>query len=97
MTQLRILAVGLACWMTAGLASAAQPNHEVSPATLAAMGLGGMQPLAERDAQAVRGEGSIAIAWGTGYFKVGNHFAAGSNLHVSGITFSAGGSFAFAK
>jgi hypothetical protein len=82
----------------AALATAAEPGRSVPAATLSAMGFDRVQPLADREGLAVRGKGSFAIVWGTGYGPiVRQHFAIGGKINFSFSGFSGGGAFAAAK
>jgi hypothetical protein len=80
-------------------AAAAERVAAVPHATLTAMGYGNVPAMSDDDGLAVRGRGSFAIVWGTGYGPiVRRHFAAGSNVIVSpGGKVSGGRSYAFAR
>lgn len=96
MSTLRILCASVVLLGSlAATASAADRGASISQATLASMGLGNAQPMSDSQGMAVRGMGSIAIVWGTGYgVIVRPHLAAGVGL---GSGLSIGGSIAFAK
>ncbi len=79
--------------------SAAEPGKSIPGSTLTTMGFGKVQPIADSEGLAVRGKGSFAKVWGTGYgVIVRQHYASGSGPGTStGSGFSGGGSRAFAR
>jgi hypothetical protein len=87
----------LACSTIA--AAAKEPDAAVNRTTLSQMGFGNARRISDAEGFAVRGKGSFAIVWGTGYGPiVRQHFAAGSSHVVTPAgSFSGGGSFAFAR
>jgi hypothetical protein len=100
MRSLRIVcAVSVLLAGMAAAVSAAEPAGSVPKATLGAMGWGKVQPMSDSAGLAVRGKGSFAIVWGTGYGPiVRQHFARGGSFTISpGGGFSGGGAFAFAR
>lgn len=85
---------------TIATAAAAEPAGSIPRATLSAMGFDGVQAIADGEGLAVRGKGSYAIVWGTGYgVIVRQHFARGSGPGTSTGPggFSGGSSKAFAR
>lgn len=100
MRSLRIVC-GLSVLLAAiaATASAAEPARPVPQSTLAKMGFGAIRALDDREGLAVRGKGSYAYVFGTGYGLISRqHFARGSSHTVSpGGTFSGGGARAFAR
>ena len=63
------------------------------------MGFAQARTLPDNQGVQVRGKGSFAIVWGTGYGPiVRQHFAAGSSHVITPAgSFSGGGSFGFAR
>ena len=90
-----LLLIGLVATAAAADRGASIPN-----ATLAKMGFGRTQPMSDNDGLVVRGKGSYAIVWGTGYgVIVRQHFAfgAGPGTSTGSGGFSGGFSSAYAR
>ena len=97
-----LLAVTLVSLSMASQACAADPNGNVDQATLASMGLGGIQMMSDEEGKEVRGTFAVAFGLGTsqwfgthqttgyaaGDFGKGVDFAAGANSSQTGIIFT---------
>ena len=93
--------VGLTGLLVFGLAitaPAAEPAGQVPRDKLSAMGFGAAAPLSDNQGLNVRGKGTRAIVWGTGYgVIVRPHFAVGAGPGTSTGGFSGGLSIGFAR
>jgi hypothetical protein len=96
MSILRILCTAVVLFgCMVATASAGDRVASVPNSTLASMGLGNVQRMSDSQGQAIRGKGSFATVFGTGYGVITHtHFAFGFGF---GTGFSGGGSVAFAK
>ncbi|GAA4442259.1 hypothetical protein [Bremerella cremea] len=97
-----LLAVTLVSISLASEARAAEPNGNVDQATLASMGLSGIEVMSDEEGKNVRGTFAIAFGLGTsrwfgttqttgyaaGDFGPGVDFAAGGNTSQTGFTYS---------
>jgi hypothetical protein len=100
MRRLQIVcAVALMLAGSAVAAAAREPAAAVDGSKLSQMGFARARTLSDDEGLRVRGKGSFAIVWGTGYGPiVRQHFAAGSFRTITpGGSFSGGGSFGFAR
>lgn len=92
------IACSLMVILAATIAVGAEPARRVPADTMREMGFGKVQVMSDRDGQQVRGKGSYAIVWGTGYGPiVRRHFAHGSSFMISGGTVYGGHAWAFAR
>lgn len=97
-----LLAVALTSFALVSDARAAEPNGNVDQATLASMGLSGMEVMSDEEGKNVRGTFAIAFGFGTsnflrssqttvygaGDFGRGVDFAAGGNTSQTGLNYS---------
>ncbi|TWT32059.1 hypothetical protein [Blastopirellula retiformator] len=101
-TLICLVAVTLTSFALVSSASAAEPNGNVDNATLASMGLSGLEVMSDEEGKSVRGTFAIAFGSGTsnflrstqttgyaaGDFGRGVDFAAGGNTSQTGFTYN---------
>ncbi len=97
-----LLAVALTSFALVSDASAAEPNGNVDQATLAAMGLSGLDTMSDEEGKNVRGTFAVAFGFGTsnflrnsqttgyaaGDFGPGVDFAIGANTSQTGLNYT---------
>ncbi len=83
---------------TIAVGAAGEPARGIPATTMAEMGFDEVQAMSDSEGLAVRGKGSYAIVWGTGYGRiVRRHFARGSSFTISGGYISGGGAWGFSR